>query len=70
MHVTLSLTVLTDQGLGVTIDKDFYLTSTTHPRNLAVFLLSFFSNICPSTRECQGQEAGVGWVGEEGRGRV
>jgi hypothetical protein len=24
--------------------------------------------ICPSIGECQGQEAGSGWVGEQGRG--
>jgi hypothetical protein len=24
--------------------------------------------LCPSVEECQGQEAGVGWVGEQGEG--
>jgi hypothetical protein len=26
--------------------------------------------ICPSSGECQGQEVGSGWVGEQGRRRV
>jgi hypothetical protein len=26
--------------------------------------------ICPNSGECQGQEAGVGGVGKQGRGRV
>ena len=30
--------------------------------------LGFVKIICPSIGECQGQEAGSGWVGEQGEG--
>jgi hypothetical protein len=42
-------------------------TSQPSLRREAPFLANF---ICPSTGERQGQEVGVVWVGEEGRGKV